>query len=173
MQKSLILVLIFSLFSCAPAAKISPRHASDSAKVLKVTDGDTLQVEYSGKKESIRLIGIDTPESKANLKAQRDAKRSHDDIKTITQLGQKAWRFVQSKVKPGDKVALEFDVEPRDRYRRLLAYVYLKDGTMLNELIVQQGYANLMTYPPNVKHVERFKTAYKDARQNQRGLWSK
>ncbi len=72
-------------------------------------------------------------------------------------------------VDPGDSVSLEFDVERRDRYRRLLAYVYLKDGRMLNEEIVKAGYANLLTIPP--QYQERFLKAYREARENRRGFW--
>jgi len=69
------------------------------------------------------------------------------------------------------KVYREFDVEKKDRYERLLAYVYLKDGTFLNAEIVKQGYASLMTYPPNVKYADDFVKLYREARENNRGLW--
>ncbi len=64
-----------------------------------------------------------------------------------------------------------FDVEKRDQYGRILAYVYLQDGRMLNEEIVKSGYANVMTIPPNVKHEDRFRKVYREARENRRGLW--
>jgi micrococcal nuclease len=67
-------------------------------------------------------------------------------------------------------VKMEFDVQRRDKYGRLLAYLYLSDGRMLNEEIVKAGYANLMTIPPNVKYQERFLKAYREARKNKRGL---
>jgi micrococcal nuclease len=71
----------------------------------------------------------------------------------------------------GKRVSLEFDVERYDRYGRLLAYVYLKDGTFVNARIVQEGYASLMTYPPNVKYADMFLKLYQQARQDRRGLW--
>jgi micrococcal nuclease len=117
------------------------------------------------------MIGIDTPESKANNKAYKDAYRSKKDIETIVATGKQSTNFTKSLARPGDQVSIEFDVEKRDRYKRLLGYVYLKDGRMLNEEIIKAGYASLMTMPPNVKYVERFKKAYKDARENRRGLW--
>ena len=80
---------------------------SYSAKVVHVVDGDTLKVELAGQIESIRLIGIDTPESKANKKAQKDAGRSHQDIQTIVSLGEAAFSFTKSIVKPGDLVRIE------------------------------------------------------------------
>lgn len=73
--------------------------------------------------------------------------------------------------KPGDKVKIEFDVRPRDLYGRLLGYVYLANGKMLNEEIIKAGYATVMTIPPNVKYQNRFLGAYKEARENKRGLW--
>ncbi len=63
------------------------------------------------------------------------------------------------------------DVEKRDKYGRLLGYVYLSNGKMLNEEVVKAGYGSLMTHPPNVKYQERFLKAYREARENNRGLW--
>lgn len=141
--------------------------------LLKVVDGDTLKIEHQGRIESIRLIGIDTPETRINKKAQKDAARSGEDIKKIISLGQEATRYVKILVKPGDPLRVEFDRQIRDKYGRLLGYVYLPSGKMLNEEIVKAGYANLMTYPPNVKYEEKFLRAYREARENNRGLWSK
>ena len=62
-------------------------------------------------------------------------------------------------------------VQDPDKYGRFLAYVYLSSGKMLNEEIVKAGYANVMTVPPNVKHQEAFLRAYREARENKRGLW--
>ncbi len=149
----------------------SPLHAQQTTTVVRVVDGDTLKVRYWGKEESIRLIGIDTPESRANKKAKRDAKRSGQDIKTITSMGKRATEYVENLVKTGDLITIEFDAQQRDRYGRLLGYVYLSNGKMLNKEIVKAGYATVMTIPPNVKYQDRFLKAYKEARDNKRGLW--
>ncbi len=93
--------------------------------VIKITDGDTLSVRYGGQRGKLRLIGIDTPESKANRKAKKDAKRSGQDVETIIALGKRATEYVSSRVKLGIRVKIEFDVEQRDAYGRLLGYVYL------------------------------------------------
>ena len=124
-----------------------------------------------GGEESIRLIGIDTPESRVNKKTKRDAERSGQDVETIIAMGKRATEYVEGLVKPGDLITIEFDVEQRDRYGRLLGYVYLANGKMLNEEIVKAGYANVMTIPPNVKYKDRFLKAYKYARERKRGLW--
>ena len=86
-------------------------------------------------------------------------------------MGKRATAYVESLVKPGDTITIEFDVQERDRYKRLLGYVYLSNGKMLNEEIVKAGYANVMTIPPDVKYKDRFLKAYKYARERKRGLW--
>ncbi len=135
--------------------------------VTRAVDGDTLVLE-SG--ERVRLIGIDTPEIHESKKLYRDAQRSNQDTQTIQKLGRRSYEFTKSLVE-GKRVSLEFDLEKHDRYKRLLAYVYLKDGTFVNAEIVKQGYASLMTYPPNVKYADLFLKLYQEARENRRGLW--
>jgi micrococcal nuclease len=162
--KTLSFIFILSLLA-------SLLHAQQTTTVTRVVDGDILKVRYWGKEESIRLIGIDTPESRVNKKTKRDAKRSGQDIKTITAMGKRATEYVESLVKPGDLITIEFDAQQRDRYGRLLGYVYLSNGKMLNEEIVKAGYANVMTISPNMKYKDRFLKAYKEAREKERGLW--
>jgi micrococcal nuclease len=150
---------------------ISLGHAYSKATVVKVVDGDTLKIEVNGNEEAVRLIGIDTPESKINKKAKKDAVKTHHDIETITAMGREAARYVRTLVRKGDTVGIEYDVQKRDKYKRLLVYAYLSDGKMLNEEIIKAGYANVMTYPPNVKYQERFVRAYREARDTKRGLY--
>jgi micrococcal nuclease len=170
MKRSIVAVSL-SLTLLLLTALVLPCYSSEKATVLRVIDGDTLKVLINGQEESVRLIGIDTPESKANKKGLNDAARSQKDIETIVSLGKEATRHVRSLVKKGDSVDIEFDVQPRDRYGRLLGYVYLSNGTFLNEEIVRAGYASPMTIPPNVKYKDRFLNAFREARENRRGLW--
>ena len=149
----------------------SHTNAQQLNTVIRIVDGDTLKVFYLGSEESIRLIGIDTPESRINKKTKRDAKRSEQDIETIIAMGKRATAYVESLVKPGDLIAIEFDVQQRDRYGRLLGYVYLSNGNMLNEEIVKAGYANVMTVPPNVKYQDKFLKAYQESKKRKMGLW--
>jgi len=135
--------------------------------VTRAVDGDTLVLENN---ERVRLIGIDTPEMHESNKLYRDAQCSGQDLQTIKQLGRRSYEFTKKLVE-GQRVRLEFDVERFDKYKRLLAYVYLSDGTFLNAEIVKQGYASLMTYPPNVKYADEFLRLYRQARENKRGLW--
>lgn len=142
-------------------------YSYDDILVTRVVDGDTLKLENG---ERVRLIGIDTPEMHESSKLYKDSQRTNQDIRTIQAMGRKAYVFTKDLVE-GERVRLEFDVEKRDRYGRLLAYVFLKDGTFINAEIVKEGYASLMTYPPNVKYVDEFKKLYREARENNRGLW--
>lgn len=126
--------------------------------VTRVVDGDTIEVEIDGATEKIRLIGIDTPES------------VHPDQDRNVPYGAVASAFTKGQL-AGRSVGLEFDVQERDQYGRLLAYVYL-DGKMFNETLLEQGHAVVSTYPPNVKYVDRFTKLQRQARENGVGLWS-
>lgn len=145
----------------------SKKYNYGNIRVTRVIDGDTVQLED---RERVRLIGIDAPESRHNPKLARDRDRTGKDYRTIIAMGEKATKFTKSLVE-AKKVKLEFDVEKRDRYGRLLAYVYLEDGRMLNAELVKEGYAQIYTFPPNVRYVDMFLKLQKEARENKRGLW--
>lgn len=145
----------------------SPQQNS-SVYVTKTIDGDTLKLSTG---EHVRLIGIDTPESRYNNKLERDSTRSKKDMKTIIKMGKEAAAFTRQ-LAEGNKVKLEFDVQKRDKYKRLLAYVYLEDGTFVNAKIVEEGYAQVMTIPPNVKHADLFLKLQREAREKRKGLWN-
>ncbi len=166
-----MLCAIFILASCGICGcfKISsPHYTYEDILVKRAVDGDTLILENN---ERVRLIGIDTPEMHQGNKLYRNAQRGRTDIQTIMALGRTAYQFTRNLVE-GKRVRLEFDIEKYDRYGRLLCYVYLKDGTFVNAKIVQEGYAYLLTIPPNVKYADLFLTLYQEARRNNRGLWS-
>ncbi len=127
-------------------------------KVVRVVDGDTFVVDFNGKDEKVRLIGVDTPES------------VHADKSKNTKEGVMTSDYTKSKLN-GKTVKLEFDVQERDKYGRLLAYVYI-DGEMYNKHLLEIGYAKVATYPPNVKYVEDFTELQKEARENKIGLWA-
>ena len=124
--------------------------------VKRVIDGDTIELE-NGKK--VRYIGIDTPETvHPNKAAQCYGKESSDKNKSIVE---------------GKKVRLEKDITETDKYKRLLRYVYLEDGTFVNLLLVKEGYARSYTYPPDVKYQDEILDAEKEARKDGGGRWAK
>jgi micrococcal nuclease len=135
--------------------------------VARVVDGDTLKLSAAGK---VRLIGVDTPELHYSDKLLRDSRKSGKDINTIQALGAQASEFTK-KLCLNKRVRLEYDVVRRDRYGRLLAYVYLEDGTFVNAKIIEEGYGQVMTIPPNVRHAEYFRKLETSAREGNRGLW--
>jgi micrococcal nuclease len=125
--------------------------------VTKVTDGDTIHVTYRGKDERVRLIGVDTPEVAWY--------GGHGKC-----FGPEAGRYTQSRL-DGATVSLHFDVGLRDRYGRLLAYVYLGDE-LYNLTLVQLGYARADPVPPDTRMAGAFSDAQAEARAAGRGLWS-
>ncbi len=131
-----------------------------NASVTSVTDGDTIVVRVAGQTDSVRLLGIDTPEVK-------------DPRKPVQCFGKEASVYTKRLLPAGTAVRLERDVEPRDQYGRLLAYVYrAADGLFVNLELARQGYAGLLTYPPNVAHEPELQRAVAAARAEGRGLWS-
>lgn len=127
----------------------------EKTRIDRVVDADTVIIE-SGQK--VRLILINAPES------------VHADARKNTEAGKLASDFVKTLL-TGKEVYLERDVSETDQYGRLLRYLWLPDGTMVNEYIVQEGYAQLATFPPDLKYLDRIKAAEKLARTEKRGLW--
>jgi micrococcal nuclease len=126
-----------------------------TVKVVKVVDGDTIEIEGGQK---VRYIGIDTPETKHPTKGvQCFGKQAFEKNKQLVE---------------GKEILLEKDVSETDRYGRLLRFVYI-DGVFVNDYLVRQGYAHATTFPPDVKLADQFKSAEQEARENSRGLWSK
>lgn len=126
------------------------------AEVIRVVDGDTILVGSGGSEVRVRLIGIDTPEAVT-------------PEQPVECYGPEASGFTRSQLE-GRTVNLEFDVERFDRFGRTLAYVWL-DGVLFNEVLVARGFATVTTFPPNVKYVDRFVEAQRQAREAGRGLW--
>ncbi|MHC4277658.1 MAG: thermonuclease family protein [Planctomycetota bacterium] len=134
---------------------ISPALAADTDLVSKVIDGDTIELANG---ERVRYIGINTPEISGVDKMTQE-------------LGKKAKAY-NEKLVLHKEVRLEFDVEERDKYGRLLAYVYTDgNGVLVNAALIKAGFATASSYPPNVKHDEFFMTLENKARQKGRGLW--
>ena len=151
----LVLLALLVLPACAPGAA-----PAGPATVARVVDGDTVEVRVAGRVEPVRLIGIDTPETS-------------DPRRPVECFGAEATARTSALLPEGTEVVLERDVEARDRYDRLLAYVYRKeDGLFVNLALVEEGYAVSATYPPNVAHRDELGAAAAAAREAGRGLWS-
>jgi micrococcal nuclease len=127
--------------------------------VLRVVDGDTILVAVGGRQERVRYIGVDTPETvKPRTPVQCFGKRASAENHRLVD---------------GRAVRLVSDVEARDRYGRLLAYVYrADDGLFVNAALVGGGYATTLTIAPNVRFAGRFAALARQARDAGRGLWS-
>jgi micrococcal nuclease len=158
-------IVLFLLLTFSLSAKMYP------AKVTRVIDGDTLEVITSGNTKKVRLIGVDTPESAYNNRTTIQAKEANKSQKEIVALGKAAKRYVQRLVPVGTVIQMEYGTQGNDKYGRLLCYVYLPNGKMLNEEIIKNGYAVPLTIPPNVKYKSKFLSAYRSARKNKKGLW--
>jgi micrococcal nuclease len=126
-----------------------------TVKVTRVVDGDTIDISPSVEGRSrVRLIGMDTPEVHFGTQPY----------------GPEASAFAKQELNE-EEVGLELDVQKIDPYGRLLAYVYLPDGDIFNVTLVEEGYAQVATFPPNVKYQDRFLEAQREAREDNRGLW--
>ena len=154
----LLVLLSFCLGSSQELPKLNP------AKVTRVVDGDTIEVIFNKKVEKVRFIGVNCPESTIRLEPY----------------GKEASNFTK-KWLSGKDIYLEFDTGLKDKYQRILAYIWLEPPKkltekeirtkMFNAILLLEGYAQVMTVPPNVKYVDYFLKFQREARENNKGLW--
>lgn len=158
----LVAVVVLAAGACGEVSPSPPEAGAsgDEYAVIRAVDGDTIDVRPAsgGERIRVRLIGVDTPESK-------------DPRRPVECFAREAAEFT-SRLE-GKLVRLELDVERLDRYGRTLAYVYLLDGTFFNLLLVEEGYAQPYTVPPNIRYTDRFVEAGRRAREAGRGLWGR
>ncbi|MCR8845311.1 thermonuclease family protein [Paenibacillus sp. SC116] len=141
-----------------PATKATENKNRIAAKVTRVIDGDTIEVSFDGKTEDVRLLLVDTPETKHRGKP-------------VQPFGAETSAYAK-KILDGKDIELEIDMSERDKYGRLLAYVWI-DDRMFNELLLEKGLARVAyVYAPNVKHVDKFREIQDQARQSELGIWS-
>jgi micrococcal nuclease len=159
----ILLLLAVATAGCATATPGAPPPPAVALPVgldttiQRVVDGDTVVVAGG---HHVRLIGVDTPETK-------------DPRRPVQCFGRQASEFVTTMIPKGVGVRLVGDVEDRDVYDRTLAYVYrLPDGLFVNAELVRQGYARVLTIPPNVAHSDEMVALAGEAREAGRGLWS-
>ena len=129
--------------------------------VQKVVDGDTFYIKKDGQDFKVRLIGVDAPESVAPSSSGKEN----------TKEGEKAAAYLKDLIE-GKNVYLEYDLDTYDQYGRLLAYVYKSDQqTMIQRLLLSEGFAMVVTYQPNVKYADEFVELQRQARDAGRGFW--
>jgi micrococcal nuclease len=148
------LAAVLAVFLLALAVPLSA--ATLEGVVVRVVDGDTIHVRIGDRVETVRYIGVNTPETHHPRRGEEPG-------------GREAFA-VNRQLVTGKQVRLELDVQERDRYRRMLAYVWIGE-TMINAELVRLGYAQVMTIPPNVRHQALFVELQRDAREARRGLW--
>jgi len=146
--------------SCSSAATTSSQTADvPTAEVIATIDGDTLVIRIEGRKETVRLIGVDAPETV-------------HPTKPVQCHGPEASAHLADVLPRGTRVSVARDAEARDRYGRLLAYVVREsDGLFVNLDLVTGGWATTLAIEPNIAHAQTFATAAEDARRAARGLW--
>ncbi len=146
--------LAFAALLLAPAPVAPARILTGT--VTHVVDGDTITVALGGRAEKVRYIGMDTPEKRHPVKGEEPGGREAAAANRSLVLGK--------------TVRLELDVRERDRYQRLLAYVYVGE-LMVNAELVRRGCAQVVTLPPNVAHAQELVRLEREARLARRGLW--
>lgn len=151
--------LLFFFTACSiPQDNSGGRATAETLHyVEEVIDGDTFIIDGG---EKVRLIGIDAPETPHSYK-QRNF-----------YFGTEARDYLEELIESRE-IKLEFDVEKRDQYGRLLAYAWLEDGLFINARLIEEGYAKVVTFPPNVKYHDLLNRMEDEARKNRRGLWKK
>ncbi len=134
-------------------------HPPRTVRVVRIVDGDTIAVESAGRRDVVRYIGIDTPESV----------KPHAPVECFG----KAAGEANARLVEGRSVRLVLDAEPRDRFGRLLAYVYrAQDGLFVNERLLRRGFARTLRIRPNVHFANRFSVLQNVAKSAGRGLWA-
>lgn len=156
---TLLIIGLSLLYTKLSPKDVTPQLQAGFYNVSRFDDGDTIVVDMNGTDEKVRFIGVDTPET-------------HDPRKPVQCFGRAASKFTKNLI-GNNPVRLEADPTNtnRDRYNRLLRYVYLPDGTLVNIEIIKQGYGFAYLGFPFQK-AEEFRQAQKIARQNELGLWS-
>lgn len=148
-----LLAAVLALLALAPTAAAARRL---EGRVVHVVDGDTVRVRLADRVETVRYIGVNTPEVRHPTRGREPGGREATEINRA--------------LVAGKRVSLELDVQERDRYGRLLAYLWV-GGTMVNAELLRRGYAQVMTVPPNVRYQDLFLRLERDARAARRGLW--
>jgi len=162
LQRFFLIFILLFLFS-------APLHATElSGLVTWIYDGDTIKVENIGK---VRLLGIDTPEYQSSSRDSFYTRRFHIKTQKLREISQRVKKYLVRNLK-GKRVKLKLDLTERDKYGRLLAYVYLPNGKMLNQILLEKGLASVFRRY-NFRYKQNFLKIEKRARRERVGLWKK
>lgn len=148
-----ILISALVFIFCAPRSGYASPAYNDNAEVVRVQDGDSIILKIHGRKEKVRLIGIDAPELKQKP------------------WGNEAKRHLKGLI-AGSSIKVETDIVKRDKYGRLLAYLWTSGGRFINLDMIKGGYAVLYTISPNVRYENKLRDAQTEAREKKIGIWS-
>ena len=161
--KNIFILLVIIVSLAITVNHYLDQEASDllSAKVIQVYDGDTIQVAIGNLRETVRLIGIDTPETEGKYNKNNEF------------YGEDSSNFLKNLLPRGTTVYLKADLENRDQYDRLLRYVWLDEEQeiFVNLILLEMGYAETMFFEPNTKYYDLFKDAEEKAKANNLGMW--
>ena len=150
------LALAFALLSCVG---LVGAQEAEWAAVLRVLDGQTIEVEWRGAREIVRYIGVRAPEFRQPVEDPEEdqwARRARDWNRRLVE---------------GRRLRLELDALPRDRQGRLLAYVFTQEGTFVNAWLIEFGFAQAVSLPPNLRYQAELSRVEREAREKARGLW--
>lgn len=161
----IVALLIALIIATAPILFGACSHDVDelspgaSGRVVEIVDGDTLDIRFGRRVERVRLIGIDTPETKK-------------PGAPVECFGPEATQHLTALAPAGTEVVVQRDIEPRDDYGRLLLYVFrFTDGLFINADLVEQGFARPLDIPPNTTHTREFRRLAGSASSEKIGLW--
>ena len=163
MKTVAICALTALLLASSPAAETVYK---EPARIMRIINGDTLNILYHGKWEEIKLLGLDMPETTLNDKVYERALKDSTKPASIINRGLAGREFVKKYLQYGSQVWIEFDTQKRDHFSRLLGYVYLADGRMLNEIILRAGLSEPLLIPPNLRYQQRFQEIARLAQKN-------
>ncbi len=176
-------LLLFIMIACGEGDRNSPQayypQISTNTAILdradskeaQIVDGDTIKLYFHGKLTTIRLIGIDSFESRKNNKAYRQAYENNISVEEVVRRGKRAKEYIKERLSKRTRNYLEYDEELLDRYDRTLAYLWFSDEEMLNMDIICEGYAMPLTIKPNDKYAKAFTQCYENAKALRIGVW--
>lgn len=159
---------LYCFLTFSPLAVPDPVRAQE---VEFVFDGDSFRADMGVLTQSVRMVGIECPEGTASSKARREAKKLGMTMTNYLKYGDQAAAFTSRLLPKNGKFRIEYDVEKRDKYGRLLGYVFTPDGKMVNEELVKAGLATLFPTDKNVKYKKRLQAALAHAKKNRLGMW--